>query len=958
MTGERHEQGPRASAGAHTPGPADPEAVDKDARIRSLEARIAQLEAQSEQEYRSLFDSMDEGFALMEFVRDGRGRIIDCRILDANPAFRSDFGISREQAPLCTVRELLRHQSDPFIEEYIRVVQTGRARRLERYHPGVHNWYEVHAFPRGGDRFAALFKNVTERKRTEQALTESRRKFQALVETNVDFVWETDARGRYTYCSPQMERFWGVSPEAMVGKTLFDWMPPDHRAAAFERFSKTVESPAPFSGLETTSFDSQGRLAFLETNGTPFFDSSGALLGFCGITRDVTVTMRAMQALRETEAQFRALIENVNAGVALIDENGRFSLYNRQFLTLFGLAKDSDIHNVNSQDWRAWSVFDESGRLLDVDEHPVRKAALTAQPVRDQLMRVRPPHGNEDIWMMISAEPLFGAGGEVARIICTYHNVTDRMHAEQGLRASRAKLEAALASMTDAVFISDAEGRVVEFSEAFSAFHGFADRGSCARALREYPESVDVFLADGTLAPRDQWAVPRALRGETVTNAEYTLRRRDTGTTWVGSYSFAPIRDPDGTVVGAVVVGRDVTERRHAENALRQSEEALRVANERLIDADRRKNEFLGVLSHELRNPLAAIENSLYVLGRAVPGGEQAHRAQAIISRQAGQLSRLVDDLLDVTRITRNKIQLHRERLELNDLVKRTLEDYHPAFDKASVRLEFEPAPRPVLVRADWNRLAQVVGNLLQNAAKFTPPDGRVTVSLHADEDSAMAEVRVTDTGLGLTPEVMSHLFEAFAQGDTTLDRTKGGLGLGLALVKGIVELHDGCVSAKSEGLGQGSEFAVRLPLDGTDPVRGEPVPTSGSAVRRRVLVIEDNQDAADSLRDALALEGHEVAVAYNGSDGLDKAREVRPDVVLCDIGLPQMDGYAVARAFRADASLRNVHLVALSGYALPQDLKRAAEAGFERHLAKPPSLEQLQEVLRAVGSPRSQGPS
>jgi two-component system CheB/CheR fusion protein len=357
----------------------------------------------------------------------------------------------------------------------------------------------------------------------------------------------------------------------------------------------------------------------------------------------------------------------------------------------------------------------------------------------------------------------------------------------------------------------------------------------------------------------------------------------------------------------------------------------------------------MAVLSHELRNPLAPITNSLYILDHAVPGGEQANRAQAVIGRQVGQLARLVDDLLDVTRISHNKIPLQRQRLDLNELVRRTLEDHRPQFEANEVLIELAPAPKPVLVSGDRNRLAQVVGNLLQNAAKFTGPGGRVRAIVSVDSEGKLAVVRVADTGVGMAPEMLARLFQPFSQADATLDRSKGGLGLGLALVKGLVELHGGTISAHSPGLGQGAEFVVRLPLALEETATDAPALPRAPGGRRRVLIIEDNIDAADSLREALEFSEHEVEVAYNGPAGIAKARKYKPEVVFCDIGLPGMDGFDVARAFRADDALRGTYLVALSGYAQPEDVLRASEAGFDQHLAKPPSLERLEQALAHV---------
>ncbi len=433
-----------------------------------------------------------------------------------------------------------------------------------------------------------------------------------------------------------------------------------------------------------------------------------------------------------------------------------------------------------------------------------------------------------------------------------------------------------------------------------------------------------------------QAAVDRAFNpaGKGEYYAEYRVRNRADGLErWVaatGHVSFArghPVR-----MVGTL---QEITERKRVEAALRE--------------ADDRKGEFLAVLSHELRNPLAPIKNSLFILEHAAPGSSQARRAQSVINRQVDQLTHLVDDLLDVTRITRNKIQLRRQRLDLNDLVRRTLEDYRSLFETSEVKLEHHFAPSPVFADGDWNRLAQVVGNLLQNAAKFTGRGGIVRIRVSSDRVAQRANIDIADTGVGMAPEMLARLFEPFTQADTSLDRSKGGLGLGLALVKGIVELHGGDITARSGGLDQGAEFSVSLPLL-PDELAAAPGPsTERRGGHRRVLIIEDNIDAADSLREALELEQHEVAVAHDGLGGIAKAREFHPEVVLCDIGLPGMDGFAVAHAFQSDQGLKDVYLVALSGYALPEDLSRAAKAGFKLHIAKPASMANLQELLAGL---------
>jgi signal transduction histidine kinase/ActR/RegA family two-component response regulator len=386
-----------------------------------------------------------------------------------------------------------------------------------------------------------------------------------------------------------------------------------------------------------------------------------------------------------------------------------------------------------------------------------------------------------------------------------------------------------------------------------------------------------------------------------------------------------------------------------------QREVSVRERAERALhEADHRKEEFLAVLSHELRNPLAPIRTSLHVLELGLGGGE-ASRAMQIMSRQVGHLERLVNDLLDVTRVTHGKLQVDMQPLELGRLAHRAAEDGRSFFSTRGLALDVTLPSAPVWVRGDATRLAQVLGNLLQNAAKFSKAGGRVQLSLDAVDGAAVLEVR--DDGLGIEPELLARVFEPFVQADTSLDRRLGGLGLGLALVKGLVEMHGGTVALSSAGKGAGTSAVVRLPVVSA-PAPHETAPRLPAVGSRKILVIEDNVDAADSLRLALELEGHHVEVAHDGPRGIARASAVAPDVVLCDIGLPQMDGYTVARALREDPRTRGALLVALSGYGTEDDQRRAAEAGFDAHMTKPGSIEKLQEIVaRALPALRAVPP-
>lgn len=449
------------------------------------------------------------------------------------------------------------------------------------------------------------------------------------------------------------------------------------------------------------------------------------------------------------------------------------------------------------------------------------------------------------------------------------------------------------------------------------------------RLLGYAPEEL---YANPRLAPclYQQWAKAGALEQFPTKPVVAHCRHRDGSYVWT-EQTFTAIRDASGKIVAIEGIARDITKRKEAEDAL--------------IEADRRKTEFLAVLSHELRNPLGSIRNGVYVLGRVEPGGEQAKRAYAVIERQIAQLTRLIDDLLDVTRISRGKIRLQKDRVELNELVRATVEDHRSVFVSGSVAIEVNAAPSDVFVYGDRTRICQIIDNLLQNAAKFTLPGGRATISLRADTEHGQAVIRVYNTGPRIPPEVHAHLFEPFVQADRTLDRSKGGLGLGLALVKGLVELHGGSVEVQSDA--DGTAFTVRLPLQTTMPEAARPkVAEEAPQAHRRVLVIEDNADAAESLRSALELHDNTVAVASSGPEGIAAARAFKPDVVLCDIGLPSMNGYEVARAIRADPALRSLPLVALTGYASPEDVAKSRAAGFDRHIAKPPSIATVERTI------------
>ena len=386
---------------------------------------------------------------------------------------------------------------------------------------------------------------------------------------------------------------------------------------------------------------------------------------------------------------------------------------------------------------------------------------------------------------------------------------------------------------------------------------------------------------------------------------------------------------------------RDITERKQLERELRQ-----RLAD--LAEADRQKNEFLAMLAHELRNPLAPMRNALHLMKMPGADGNVVKMSRDVMERQLHQLVRLVDDLLDVSRIIRGRIDLRREPVDLSVAVARAVETAQPVVDAHGHHLSVSLPDPPVLVEADPMRLAQVIANLLTNAAKYTEKAGQIFLGVAREGDEAV--IRVCDTGLGISAAFLPHVFDLFSQGDRSLARSQGGLGIGLTLVRRLVEMHGGSVSAASEGAGRGSEFTVRLPAlskERTAEFLGAGTsPRTTAALQRRVLVVDDNVDAADSIAVILQMSGFDVRCVYDGLSVLQVADSYGPDVIVLDIGLPGMSGYDVARELRKRPRFRDTPLVALTGYGQDEDRRQSREAGFDHHLTKPVDPQALQTLI------------
>ncbi|MEP7271439.1 MAG: ATP-binding protein, partial [Acidobacteriota bacterium] len=400
-----------------------------------------------------------------------------------------------------------------------------------------------------------------------------------------------------------------------------------------------------------------------------------------------------------------------------------------------------------------------------------------------------------------------------------------------------------------------------------------------------------------------------------------------------------PLRDASGAIEGILLHGVDVTERKRAEEKLRE--------------ADRRKDEFLAMLAHELRNPLAPITNAIQVFRGKGPPEPEFQWATEVIDRQVHQMTRLIDDLLDVSRITRGKIELRKERVDLSSVVKSAVEASQPLITKRGHVLNVTIPLRTIRLNADPTRLAQVLLNLLNNAAKYTNQGGRIWVSTDVEGDHVL--IRVKDTGIGIPAEMVPKIFDLFTQVDGSSERSEGGLGIGLTLVKNLVEMHDGTVDVRSTGVGHGSEFMVRLPILVETPSAAsadQNVPAQASAAARRILVVDDNQDSAESLAMVLKIGGNETHIAYDGLEAVEAAEVFRPDVILLDIGLPKLNGYDAARRIRAETWGKSMVLVALTGWGQDEDRQKSREAGFNAHVVKPVDHAVLTTLLASLSKP------
>ncbi len=709
----------------------------------------------------------------------------------------------------------------------------------------------------------------------------------------------------------------------------------------------------------------------IDDSAAPIRTADGSLLGVVLIFRDVTQMRIAERALRASEARKSAVVRTALDSIVTIDHEGKIVDFNPAAELMFGYRRDEVIGREMGEVIVPPGLRERHRqgmqRYLSTGEQRVLNRQLELTAMRSD--------GSE-----FPVELAITAIGDAAQPMFTGYlrDISKRKQADDALRAAQSELElrvqqrtaelieasgfaqALLESLQTGIVACNAQGVLTLFNQATREFHGLPQEPLPAD---QWAQHYDLYAADGVTPLRTE-EIPlfRALAGEQVRDVEMVIapKHGKARTVCASGQSFY---DGSGKHLGAVVSMHDITDAKVAAAALREAHADLErrvaartaeldAANSALQRADRRKDEFLATLAHELRNPLAPLRNGLQVMRLAGAAPDVVERARGMMERQLTQIIRLVDDLLDVNRISRGTFMLRIERANLADIVHHALETCAPPIEEKQHRLTVSMPPVPVYVDADSARLSQAICNLLVNAAKYTPSGGDIQVEMHRAGGDAV--IAIKDSGVGIPAELLGEVFEMFTQVDRSLETSQGGLGIGLSIVRRLVEMHGGSVEARSAGVGKGSEFIVRIPVAVVQAQDFERINSAAPAAPssgRRILIADDNEDAVESLALMLNMMGNETRTAPDGLAALQVGESFAPEIVLLDIGMPKLNGYDAARRIRALPWGARLVLVALTGRSQDEDRRRSHEAGFDFHLVKPIEPAALEKLLAIVPS-------
>jgi PAS domain S-box-containing protein len=781
--------------------------------------------------------------------------------------------------------------------------------------------------------YSTIARDLTRRKSIEKALREKQAFQDAIVASAGVCVIAVDIQGKIASFNRTAERLLGYTAQEVVGRMspLALHVPEELAARAAElsqELGRAVEPKEVFTAKVLHGEAEAGEWTLVRKDGSTFAvqltvtalkDAAGVLIGYLGVAHDLTASKAVENALRESERHLRIITESTEAWLVRIDMQERYLFANRAFNERIGMRRRTVIGRTMRE------VLGERGYKVLAPE--LARALAGERVLFEGHVHY---YGMGERYARIEYIPERNEKGSVIGVVGVIVDLTQRRRAEEALRESEARLATLTAAVPAVLFSTTAEGRIDYVNDTFFEYSGLPRNVPLAPAWQQIVHPDDL--------PRVLTAWGESVRSGQEFIVECRVRRHDGMYRWFKAYAYH-LRDPQRGAGKWLGVALDIDDQKKAEVELQ--------------DANRRKNEFLAMLAHELRNPLAPIRNSAHILHMLSVGEPRLKTTTEMIGRQVNHMARLIDDLLDVARITQGRITLRREPLELMPLLYSAVESVRPFIDARGHELRIEPPAQPIYLNADATRLTQVVSNLLSNAAKYTDAGGRIWLSARQEGEQAVVSVR--DSGIGITLELLPHLFDPFTQSERTLDRAQGGLGIGLSLVKRLAEMHGGSVEVFSEGYGKGSTFTVRLPalppeqMPHALPSFSLQVEGPASPLCLRVLVVDDNVDAEQSLSLLIRLEGHEVRAAHAGQEALQQARAFRPQVVLLDIGLPGMNGYDVARQLRSSPETADVVLVAITGYGQAEDREQALEAGFQHHLVKPVEPVALLELIEKL---------
>ena len=753
--------------------------------------------------------------------------------------------------------------------------------------------------------------DITARKRVEEALADRTELLNGVLEGTTDVVFVKDLNGRMLLANAACAAVGRSTPEQLVGKTDEELFPPDVAAAIRQLDKAVIAGGSPIQIEETIPVGGEPRV-FL-TLKAPLRDGGGRVVGVLGISRDVTDRKQA----EEERRLLASIVENSRDFIGISDTHGNPVFGNRAAMELVGVQ---DLEQVRRSKIIDYFVPEQRQFVAEVVLPAVLKdgwwsGELTMQhfvtgatiPVWYDLFRVDDP-----------------VTGQPVNFATITRDLTERKRDEEQLRRSEARFRAAINAVSDIVWTNDAQGQMAGEQAAWGKF-----TGQDQESYQGYGWSRAIH-PDDTQPTIDAWN--EAVAEKQPFAFEHRVRRSD-GQWRLCSIRAVPVVHDRGEITEWVGVHTDITEQRELQQAMRET--------------DRRKDEFLATLAHELRNPLAPIRNGLQIMKLAGGNPAVVEKSLAIMERQVSQMTHLIDDLMDLSRISGGKIVLQKARLSLADVVQDAVDISRPLIAERGHALVVDIPPEPLYVDADRTRLAQVFGNLLNNAAKYTETGGRIRVAVERHNGDVV--VAVEDNGVGISAHMLTRVFDMFAQVDRSLEKSQGGLGIGLNIVKRLAEMHDGSIVAESGGHGAGSRFVVRLPVmltvtaDGPDD---DNIVTMDKPARRRILVVDDNRDGATSLAEMMDIMGNDTQTAFDGLEAVAVAETFRPDVILMDIGMPKLNGYEACRRIREQPWGRNVVLVAQTGWGQEDDRRKSQEAGFDFHIVKPVDPAALETML------------